>query len=67
MATKLPGIVGRPAGACIPAVALVVSEETGEISLAVEGRLVRELGRDSLRSTLHRALLGEMQEREQVA
>ena len=34
MATKLPGIVGRPEGACIAAVALVVSA-IGLLSLVV--------------------------------
>jgi diadenylate cyclase len=41
------------------AVAIVVSEETGEISMAIEGRLVRDLDQDGLRAALHRALLGE--------
>ncbi len=41
------------------AIAVVVSEETGEVSLAIAGRLVRELDRDRLRAALHRALLGE--------
>jgi uncharacterized protein (TIGR00159 family) len=41
------------------AIAIVVSEETGEVSLAIGGRLLHDLDRDRLRTALHRALLAE--------
>ena len=41
------------------AIAIVVSEESGEMSVAIAGRLLRDLGRDALRTTLHRALLAD--------
>lgn len=41
------------------AVVVIVSEETGVISAAVEGNLTRDYGRDSLRSFLISQLVGE--------
>ena len=46
------------------AVGLVVSEETGVISLAVEGELTREFTRDQLIQKLNELLLGETEEDE---
>ncbi len=46
------------------AVVLVVSEETGVISLAVEGELTREFTRDQLIQKLNELLLGETEEDE---
>lgn len=40
------------------ALAVVASEETGEISIALGGKLVRHLDHATLRATLHRELLG---------
>ena len=41
------------------AVVVIVSEETGVISTALEGKLVRDYDRDSLRAFLHEQLMGE--------
>lgn len=41
------------------AVAIVVSEETGSISLAVDGRLIRGLDSRTLRKTLHQLVIAE--------
>lgn len=46
------------------AVVLVVSEETGVISLAVEGELMREFTRDQLIQKLNELLLDEVEEEE---
>lgn len=45
------------------AVAIVVSEETGIISLALDGRIERELSPDQLRARLHQLLRSERRER----
>ena len=44
-------------------VALVVSEENGEVSLAVDGRLIRGLDSSGLSVELHRSLSGEIRVR----
>ena len=45
------------------AVAIVVSEETGIISLTLDGRIERELNADQLRTRLHQLLRSERRER----
>jgi len=42
------------------ALAIVVSEETGTISVAVEGELIRELDSKSLRNTLYKYLITDL-------
>lgn len=44
------------------ALAVIVSEETGKISLAYDGQLLRGLDAQSLRHTLYKGLLGELPE-----
>ena len=44
------------------AVVVVVSEETGTISTAIEGKLTRDYTPDSLRQTLISLLVGQEQE-----
>ncbi|MEE0676077.1 MAG: DNA integrity scanning protein DisA nucleotide-binding domain protein, partial [Ruminococcus sp.] len=46
------------------AVVLVVSEETGVISIAVEGQLERDFTRDKLIKRLNELLLDEFEEEE---
>lgn len=46
------------------AVAIVVSEETGIISLTLDGRIERELNADQLRTRLHQLLRSQPRERE---
>lgn len=46
------------------AVAIVVSEETGIISLTLDGRIERELNADQLRTRLHQLLRSQRRERE---
>lgn len=46
------------------AVAVVVSEETGTISLALDGQVEREFGPDRLRERLHQLLRSQRRERE---
>ena len=45
------------------AVAIVVSEETGVVSLTLDGRIERELNADQLRTRLHQLLRSERRER----
>src|SRR4029079_9764781 len=42
------------------AVAVVVSEQTGSISLAVDGELIRDLDGKSLRNTLYKYLITDL-------
>lgn len=49
------------------AIVVVVSEENGSISLARDGRLVRNLDASMLRDSLHRLLSPQVSEPEQVA
>lgn len=47
--------LSRECDACV----VVISEETGQVSLAVGGRLIRDVDPDSLRNLLHRHALKE--------
>lgn len=47
------------------AVVVVVSEETGKISVAIEGKLTRDYSRDKLRATLISLLVGETTEKKE--
>jgi diadenylate cyclase len=44
----------------VDALAVVVSEETGIISLAIDGRMIRDLDGKTLRNTLYQYLITDL-------